>query len=75
MLLFEPPERFVEFRDRAEYRAGIAKLREFDWDEQIAEQYFTAMCFALPNNGKATKLPKPLMHWRRRKYFRDCGPT
>ncbi len=44
-------------RDRPEYKKTIDALRTADWNDQIADQFFTAMCYALPFNGKATEQP------------------
>jgi hypothetical protein len=46
-----------EHRQSAEYKELAKKLRAFDWHEQIEEQFFTAMCYALPSEGKATEKP------------------
>lgn len=37
--------------------AVISLVRHTDWDEQIEAQYFTAMCYALPDDGKASEKP------------------
>lgn len=46
-----------EARERAEFKDVVHKLRVTDWHDQIEEQFFTAMCYALPYNGKATEMP------------------
>jgi hypothetical protein len=46
-----------DHRDKPELKEHAGKLRQFDWHEQIEEQYFGAMCYALPHNGKATEKP------------------
>ena len=44
-------------RAAPEYRELVKRLRELDWHDLIEEQYFTAMCHALPYNGKAGRQP------------------
>lgn len=44
-------------RNDKDYKVLIETLRKLDWKYQIEEQYFTAMCYALPTNGKASEKP------------------
>src|SRR5262245_21124681 len=46
-----------ESRERPELKDAVKKLRAADWHEQIEHQFFTAMCYALPENGKASTKP------------------
>jgi hypothetical protein len=46
-----------QHRDIPEYKDIAEKIRVADWNVQITEQYFTAMCLALPSDGKAEQLP------------------
>lgn len=46
-----------DHRDRPEFKDAVQKLRQADWREQIEQQYFTAMCLALPGDGKASEKP------------------
>jgi hypothetical protein len=44
-------------RERSELRSLIQRLRAEDWTNQIENQYFTAMSYALPGDGKAEERP------------------
>lgn len=44
-------------RNDPEYKEVVQKLRAADWREQIEVQFFTAMCYALPVDGKAFEKP------------------
>ena len=44
-------------RSRPELAESLKALRLADWHELIEDQFFTAMCYALPTNGRADSLP------------------
>lgn len=44
-------------RDRADLAAIVQAIRHADWREQIETQFFTAMCYALPDDGRASEKP------------------
>src|SRR5207247_5073368 len=46
-----------ESREKEELKTVVQRLRTLDWKQQIEDQYFTAMCYALPGDGKATEKP------------------
>lgn len=39
------------------YREALRQLRALDWHDLVEDQYFTALCLALPSNGKADRKP------------------
>jgi hypothetical protein len=46
-----------EHRAEKDLQDAVQKIRLADWREQIEEQFFTAMCYALPQDGKAASKP------------------
>jgi hypothetical protein len=44
-------------RDKPDVRTLIQRLRSEDWAHQIENQYFTAMSYALPADGRAEQKP------------------
>jgi hypothetical protein len=46
-----------EMRNKPELRDLMRQLRVADWSNQIEDQYFVAMTYALPADGRATSKP------------------
>ena len=46
-----------EYREKPMYADLIESLRHKMWRDLMEEQYFTAMCYALPDNGRASEKP------------------
>lgn len=44
-------------RDRDVFKDAVKCIHEADWDQQVEDQFYTAMCLSLPADSRATEKP------------------